>query len=387
MHSVASAGKLPDDAGSVGLRRASLAGLKVLHVCETAKGGIATYFNVLSSIGKQDRIRNVFVTPSRHTEYLDDDLDKVTYTAPDRGILPTFRLIWSTIRASRSLRPDIVFAHSTFTLPVLAALRTIGLKSKIIYCSHGWAAQQYEPGTFRHRVATMVERHLPSLADSIICISSSEQDFARDNGYKGNFVVIDNCVMDAKDAARDDAFGSEDDPRIHLLFVGRFDRQKGIDLLQEAFVDILKERQDIVLHLVGGAVVNGAEEDGVLPESANVVRHGWVANSDIDSYFRSADAIIVPSRWEAFGLVVAEAFRNGTPALVSDRGAPPSFIEEGQTGHVFHLSAASIRDTLSGLKKKDLRAMRKNARQAFEDRHTVARFREKIDNLYLALVG
>lgn len=371
----------------VTFRRSSLAGVKVLHICETAKGGIATYFNVLFHIGKRDGIRNVFLTPSRHSEYLDDGMDQVTYSASERGILPTLRLIWSTLRTAWSLRPDIIFAHSTFTLPVLAALRAVGLKSKVIYCPHGWAAEQYELGSLRYRIAVMIESHLPGLADSIICISPSEMAFAEANGYKGNFIVIDNCVMDAKASARSDVFGPLDDPKIHLLFVGRFDLQKGVDILQEAFGALLKERDDVVLHLVGGAVVNGVEDDRVLPESENVKRHGWIANDEIDSYFRSADAVIVPSRWEAFGLVVAEAFRNGTPALVSDRGALPDLVEEGTSGRVFGLSAESIREMLSGLEKGSLRAMRCDARLAYEEHHTIERFKEKIDNLYLDLLG
>ncbi len=376
----------PDDTLDSTPRQDDAQGLRVLHVCETAKGGIATYFNTLFEIGERDQTHNVFVVPSRHAEFLDAGLDRITYPAPSRGIIPTLRLIRVALSEARALRPDIIFTHSTFTLPTLAALRLLGVKARLVYCAHGWAAQQYNPGSFRHRVASLIENYIPGMADRVVCISSFEQEFAIKQGYRGDFTVIDNCVVDARADARNDLFAPPDDPRIHLLFVGRFDRQKGIDILQEAFLEALKTRKDIVLHLVGSAVLSGGEDD-ILPASENVVRHGWVANGDIDHYFRSADAVIVPSRWEAFGLVVAEAFRNGTPTLVSDRGALPSLVEDGRSGYVFELTTESIGRLLAGLTKDDLRAMRANARLAYEARHTVEHFRKNIDSLYRALIG
>jgi glycosyltransferase involved in cell wall biosynthesis len=364
--------------------RKALAGLKILHICETAKGGVATYLNTLFHIGKREGVQNVFIAPSRHSEFLEDGLAQVTYPSRSRGILPTLRLLWSSFRTARRFQPDIIFAHSSFTLPILALLRISGVRSRFVYCAHGWAALQYTRGSLPFRITTAIERYLPKLAHSVICISAKEREFAWENGYRGNFIVIENCVMEARDTARSNVFAAPGDPRIHLLFVGRFDTQKGLDILHEGFAEALKKRKDIVLHLVGGSVRDEPAED-LVSDSRHIVRHGWVGNAEIDSYFRSADAIVVPSRWEAFGLVVAEAFRNGTPALVSDRGALPSFVEEGKSGHVFKLTPESIAEILGSLSKHRLQDMRENARLSYERRYTVEIFKKKIEQLYLAL--
>ena len=56
-------------------------------------------------------------------------------------------------------------------------------------------------------------------------------------------------------------------------------------------------------------------------------------------------------------------------------------------GHVFELTTKSIKRLLAGLTKDDLRAMRANARLAYETRHTVEHFRKNINSPYLALIG
>ena len=46
-------------------------------------------------------------------------------------------------------------------------------------------------------------------------------------------------------------------------------------------------------------------------------------------YYAAADGLVVPSRWEGFGLVAIEAMRAGTAVIASDRGALPELVEHG----------------------------------------------------------
>jgi glycosyltransferase involved in cell wall biosynthesis len=68
----------------------------------------------------------------------------------------------------------------------------------------------------------------------------------------------------------------------------------------------------------------------------NVHWIGFVNQSDIPFYYKSADVLVLPSRVEPWGLVVNEAMASGTPCIVSDAcGAAPELVERCNTGIVF----------------------------------------------------
>lgn len=101
---------------------------------------------------------------------------------------------------------------------------------------------------------------------------------------------------------------------IRLLFVGRYDRQKGLDVL----LDVLAQYPDLQdltqLYVIGDSVLE--KNEWTFPE--NVVRLGWVDNASIDLYYQQCDAVIMPSRWEGLPLVALEAMKN-RKAVISKR--------------------------------------------------------------------
>jgi glycosyltransferase involved in cell wall biosynthesis len=61
---------------------------------------------------------------------------------------------------------------------------------------------------------------------------------------------------------------------------------------------------------------------------------GMVNQRKLVSVFRSADCLLLPSRFDAFGMVVAEAMACGVPAIVSDMVGAKELIEEGHNGFI-----------------------------------------------------
>lgn len=108
-----------------------------------------------------------------------------------------------------------------------------------------------------------------------------------------------------------------------LLFLGRLHPKKGCDLLIEAFAQVC--HQDERLHLV----VAGPDESGtetklrMLAESLRVagrITFLGMLNDDAKwGAYRSADAFVLPSHSENFGIVIAEALACGLPVLISDK--------------------------------------------------------------------
>lgn len=343
--------------------------LTVLSVCETALGGVGRYQDCLRTLEGRD-FRVAVLMPEEHVQILNDNAEVRTFARGQRGVAGLRRLIAAFLRERNARDPDIVFFNSTFTLFPLAAMRLLRDKRPAVYCAHCWAVSNYEPLSIKWYVVKAIEGRLCGLADLVVNVSTGDAELARSLGYRGRHMVIENAVGDVYDDTRSLPFGGAADRRINLLFVGRFDRQKGLDLLLPAFESARKRNPRLHLHLVGGAV---RRTELPAPQSG-VTLHGWQPPDKLDSFYRAADVLVVPSRWEGLPLVVPEALRNGTPVIVSNRSAMAKLVEPGVTGDVFELNEAAIAGCLERLDQAALRAMRPAARAAYESRFSIDRF-------------
>lgn len=242
----------------------------------------------------------------------------------------------SAIRAARQIqrivrteKPAIVHLHSSY--PGVYG-RLFADKSPdapaIVYCPHGWSFDM-DTSRLKSAVYRTIERALAPAADVIVAISEHERQgaetiMADDEGQ----ALIPHGVAPAQPGPRP----PEMNPcRLNLLFVGRFGRQKGLDLLLEAFKRV--SRTDVRLHVVGGP--NFGPNARLESKDPRVRIHGWIDHTEIDAWYAAADALIVPSRWEGFGLVTVEAMRNRTAVLASIRGALPEVLDHGAAGRLF----------------------------------------------------
>jgi glycosyltransferase involved in cell wall biosynthesis len=119
----------------------------------------------------------------------------------------------------------------------------------------------------------------------------------------------------------------------YFLFVGTAEPRKNLPLLLEAFAGFLAAG-DFPHRLVlagapgwGGVSIEGLCEE--LDIQAHVVSEGYVSESRLAELYAGAEALVLPSLYEGFGLPVVEAMSFGTPVIVSDRGALPEVAGEG----------------------------------------------------------
>ena len=117
--------------------------------------------------------------------------------------------------------------------------------------------------------------------------------------------------------------------RFNVLYCGRLTREKGVDLLADAFLRAHDE--DPRLHLV---LAGGGPEESVLRERLgdHATFLGWLAGADLPKAYASADAFMFASRTDTFGQVILEAQASGLPVVAVAEGGPLSLIADGETG-------------------------------------------------------
>lgn len=133
--------------------------------------------------------------------------------------------------------------------------------------------------------------------------------------------------------------------KISVLFVGRFEKRKGIDLLLEAVPGLLERHANVEFHLVGNADIS--DEHGVNFYDAftgkyrskswfqRVVKHGYVNDDELAELYRSCDVFVAPSRYESFGIIFIEAMAFGKPLVGADVGGIPEILQDGTNGLLF----------------------------------------------------
>lgn len=142
--------------------------------------------------------------------------------------------------------------------------------------------------------------------------------------------------------------------RTHFLFVGRWERVKGLDVLLKAWRCLLSRHlgTDTMLHIVGQGQgleheVEMAREDPITRDSLKVA--GWVTKSQLASLYAAADCVVIPSRMESIPVVFSEALFNDKPLIVSNVGDMGEMVERYRLGRVVTAdSVADLTEALAG---------------------------------------
>lgn len=115
-----------------------------------------------------------------------------------------------------------------------------------------------------------------------------------------------------------------------VLALGRLARNKGYDLLIEAFALVAARLPDAMLHLAVGGAELSPPETQLLRELQDLARKlelesrvrfsGFVSDADLPDCYRAADVFVLSSRYEPFGMTAIESMACGTPTVVTTHG-------------------------------------------------------------------
>ncbi|MGQ0599735.1 glycosyltransferase family 4 protein [Aquabacterium sp.] len=355
--------------------------VQVLHCAETIKGGIASYLRELLICQARDFGASAVavVIPASQANELPVPPGVIVVTYPDKAgrAVNAANLGLVSARFVRKHHPKVVHAHSTFAGAVVRPLLAMmGLSSRVIYCPHGWAWDR-SMGPVARKVTQWVERELAQLCNKVVCISEYERKSALEAGLQPEQLhVVLNGVAEKAPAPRGNV-PAWPPGRKRLLFVGRFDQQKGADL----FCAALRELGDEAFGVLAGGSVLYDTHGLALPDNAESV--GWINAARLEALFKTADVLVMPSRWEGFGLTAAEAMRAGVPVLAARVGGLPEVVAHGETGLLFE--PGDVSGIVSAVRQHSLeewRAMGLAGRARFEKLFTMERVHAQLCGLY-----
>jgi glycosyltransferase involved in cell wall biosynthesis len=245
-----------------------------------------------------------------------------------------------------------------------------------------------------------LERHLIDRSDAIHALSDAVVDAVE--ATSGTEVDRNRLTVAPLGVVDPGAAPPSDDPGggpTEVLFVGRFEKRKGIDLLLDAIADVLGRREDVRVTLVGRDDLPG--EDGVPYRQVFEERHadadwlprvrflGEVDEDELARAYRECDIFVAPSRFESFGLIFLEAMAAGRPVVALAAGAAPEVVDHAVTGLLVEPEAARIAHAIESLVDDPaLRvAMGAAGRARFEQRFTDDRMAESAEALFESVVA
>ena len=226
----------------------------------------------------------------------------------------TARFVWSALN---QLNPRVVIISGYYDIAGWTAWvwAEVSRRPKILW---------NETNLFDHRrpwYREALKRLLVRRFDLAHVYGKSNKDYLIKLGLPPERVLIKRAVADTEKFKIQTPRPKRRPEAINLLFVGRLAREKNLELLIRALAGLKQDptRPRLVLSVIG----YGPEEQKLKQEvqrlglGAIVNFEGAITQEDLPGRYGEADAFILPSTYEPWGLVVLEAMLCGLPALVS----------------------------------------------------------------------
>jgi len=223
-----------------------------------------------------------------------------------------------------------------------------------------------------------------TLFDSSKSLKSQPKHFTIHNGIDTDRI---NAIISRANVntLRNELNIRDDIPLLGAL--SRIRHEKGIDLLVEAFYQLVQEGVRAQLLIVG----SGPDEDNI----KNKIKE-WGIGSSVRFYGRAnwdeamqlmslMDIVVVPSRFEGFGLSAAEAMAAGKPVIASDTSGLSEIVSDNETGILFPVeNIVALKDAMMRLlKDKQLRYnLGRAGKKRIEGNFSLEIYRERIKALY-----
>lgn len=323
---------------------------RLLHLAQPVDGGVAQVVLDLARAQLAAGLRVTVACPGGALaaglrELGADVRDWRASRSPGPGLPGEVRRL---ARLIDEVRPELVHAHSAKA--GLAARLAVRGRVPTVFQPHAWSFEAV--GGVTAALALRWERWGARWADRVVCVSEAERATGLRAGVRAAYTVIPNGIDTTRfspaapsgtepghpavppPAPRAAAEGLPPEPpapgdegRPLVVCVGRLCRQKGQDVLLRAWEEVVGVLPRATLVLVG----DGPDHEALRRRAPSSV-HFTGAVPDPVPWYRAADLVVLPSRWEGMALAPLEALGCGTPVVLTDvdgarESLPPALAE------------------------------------------------------------
>lgn len=243
-------------------------------------------------------------------------------------------------------KPDIIYTHSP---EVTLAFLLLNPKIPIVFHQHGsanpvsvskyyWARNSVFSSVFSKMLTTIYKR-----ADHIIAIDNISWNQAVSGGSFQRTSLIKNAVN--TETFRPNGLLRQQFRNLYsfsqsvlLLFVGRLEKVKQIDLIIRAIPRIKKSTNKPIKLIIAGEGSQYHELRLMTNElllEEDVLFWGNVNHNELPALYNAADCLILPSLIEGIPMVILESLACGTPVVASNVGGIPEIVTPGLNGLLF----------------------------------------------------
>lgn len=242
-----------------------------------------------------------------------------------------------------------------------------------------------------------VEEYL--LNKSKFIVSNSKAIEKQYNQYyndacEGKTFLIPHGLEDMRKFVKNNKKLSDNSDNIEILFVGRLEYRKGIDIIFECIPYICKKYNNVIFRFCGDNKINMPNSEKNYKDyflskynkfSERVIFEGYISDEEIIDRYSNCDIFIAPSRFESFGLIFLEAMIFSKPVIGTNIGGIPEVVENGVSGILIeNENSEDLKNALIKLiENKDIReSMGKNGRRIYEEKFTAEIMANKFIDYY-----
>ncbi len=267
---------------------------------------------------------------------------------------------------------DIIHLHGVWPLlNTLMAVYALMHKKKVIITPRASLLPQDFAKTkfkkFKKKIAWNL--YIKYWARKAYFHATAENEFQaiKDNWHMGDIVQIPNGInvsefstLPSKDIVVD-RFPELKDKKI-LFFLSRIDRKKGLPLLAHAWGKLAVDFPDWHLLIVGqGDTKHWLEIEAILKNANIENRYTYSTHTDGElrlSAYNAAELFVLPTYWENFGIVIAEALMAATPVITTTK-TPWKELASKACGWTIEPTEGSLINVLRTAMEKDSRSLKK----------------------------
>jgi len=252
------------------------------------------------------------------------------YECAPKGVAANF--VW---RSLGRLSPNVVIISGYYDVAAWTAWTWAGL--------HGakrvlWA-ESNEFDSHRHLAKELIKRLFVKHCDLAHVYGTSSRRYIERLGMPAERIYAKRAVADTSLFFESNELGPPRPIQKQLIYVGRFAKEKNLEFLLRAFSRLKQDRDDpaLVLSLVGyGPLESELRNLTITLGLENAVRFlGKALQAELPAILRRADAFVLPSIYEPWGLVANEAMLCGLPVLLSTQCGCTADLCQTNTGWSF----------------------------------------------------